>query len=151
MKYIKNLKKRTIIIASIVLAVVVIAVVLSFILLRGGESQEKKLENLLKDIGTEFYEEFYYKQIASDDEKRTEFLKKYKDIGIKVSLDNLSRYKKEEESSKILKPFVNSETKEECDKTNTMVIVYPKEPYGQTDYTIDTNLVCGYEKENNQK
>ena len=41
----------------------------------------------------------------------------------------------------------NSKTNQECDKTNSMVIIYPKEPYGKKDYRIDTNLVCGFELE----
>lgn len=148
-------KKKKIIIGSIAGGIVIIAIIIVLVLNTTGvfknKSGEAKLEEQLEELGKGFYEDFYYKQVANDDEARTEFLKKYKDLGIKVSLDTLSRYKKEEESSKVLEPFVNSKTKEECDKTSTMVIIYPKEPYGQTDYTIDTNLVCGYEKENDKK
>ena len=73
------------------------------------------------------------------------FLEKYKDIGIKVSLDNLSRYKKDDMDD-ILKQFVNDKTKEECDRNSSMVIIYPKDPYGQKDYTVDAILVCGFEE-----
>ena len=31
--------------------------------------------------------------------------------------------------------FVNSKTEEECDRNNSMVIIYPKDPYGKRDYT----------------
>ena len=63
-----------------------------------------------------------------------------------MSLDNLARYKKDE-SEEIIKKFVNSKTNHEWDKTNSMVIIYPKEPYGKKNYRIDTNLVCGFEVE----
>ena len=28
-----------------------------------------------------------------------------------------------------------------------MVVIYPKEPYGKTDYSIDAILDCGFESE----
>ena len=42
--------------------------------------------------------------------------------------------------------IVNDKTKEECDRNSSMVIIYPKDPYGQKDYTIDAILVCGFEE-----
>ena len=37
-------------------------------------------------------------------------------------------------------------TKDECDKTESVIVIYPQEPYGKTDYVIDAKLSCGFEK-----
>lgn len=145
----KNIKfnKKMVIIPAVILVVVLI-VVLVLVFAKKGESQEVKLTNELKELGIDFYENFYYKQVGSNDEERSEFLEKYKDIGIKISLDNLSRYKTDE-TEEIVKKFVNNESKEECDRINSMVVIYPKEPYDKDSYTIDAMLECGYEKTEN--
>ena len=146
MKNIKKVKlnRKTIIITTICLIVIILAIILGILFLN-KDNQEQKLIDRLTEMGTEFYEDFYYKQIGQTDKERQEFLEKYKDIGIKVNLDSLSRYKKED-SEKILEEFVNSKTEEACDKTNSMVVIYPKEPYGNEDYRIDAILVCGFEE-----
>lgn len=140
MKFIKNLQRKTIIIGASIL-VAIIGIIVAIVLLIGSKNKEEKLENILKDLGTDFYENFYYNQVGTNEKERAEFLKKFKDIGIKVSLDNLFRYQKEE-PKEIIAKFVNKETKKECDRINSMVIIYPKDPYGKTDYTIDSTLVC---------
>lgn len=142
---IKNIKfnKKTIIIIAIVL-VIVVAIIFGLTFLKKEDSQEQKLTNELKELGVDFYENFYYDQISSDDKERSEFLEKYVDIGIKINLDNLSRFKTEE-TEEIVKKFVNDDTKKECDRTSSMVIIYPKEPYEKDSYTIDVILECGYE------
>lgn len=135
-------KKRNVIITSVVAGVLVIAIVL--IILLGANNQEKKLTSELESIGRNFYEEFYYSQIGSNDEERASFLSKYSTIGIKVDLENLARTldNKDEELAK----FVNNKTKQSCHLTNSKVTIYPQDPYGKTDYKIDVTLDCGFEK-----
>jgi len=144
-KVLKKIFKNKIVL--IVLGVVLVIMLVLFLIfgLKKEENQSIVLSNSLKELGVEFYEDFYYKQIGKNDKERKEFLEKYKDIGIKVNLDSLSRYKTEE-TDKILKEFVNKKTEEECDKTNSMVVIYPKESYGKKDYSIDAQLVCGFEE-----
>ena len=74
-----------------------------------SKNESQKLTKELKELGISFYEDFYYNQIGKTDEEKKTFLEKYTDIGIKVSLDNLARYKKDE-SEEIIKKFVNSKT-----------------------------------------
>lgn len=144
---IKNIKfSKKMIIIPICILVVILLIVFVPKLFKQEASQEEKLTTTLEELGIDFYENFYYNQISSNDEERKEFLEKYKDIGIKINLDNLSRFKSEE-TEEISKKFVNKETKEECDKINSMVVIYPKEPYEKTSYSIDVILECGYEKE----
>lgn len=144
MKKIKINKKVVIMIISIIILVIFASIIL-FFTLNKSEDESLKLSSSLKDLGIDFYENFYYKQIGKTDNERKKFLEKYKDIGIKVSLDNLSRYKKDDMDD-ILKQFVNDKTKEECDRNSSMVIIYPKDPYGQKDYKIDSILACGFEE-----
>ena len=141
----KNLNKKTITIFGVILVIIVVLILLLFVKPFKGESQEQKLTNKLEELGVDFYENFYYNQISKDDKERKEFLEKYKDIGIKINLDNLSRFKVEE-TEKIIKDFVNDKTKEKCDKVNSVVVIYPKEPYKKKSYTIDVVLDCGYKK-----
>lgn len=144
LKKIKFNKKVLMLIGVILIAVIIVSLVLG--LSKGKKSQKEILTSELEALGIDFYENFYYDQISSDEDERIEFLKKYKDIGIKINLDNLSRFKTDE-TKKILKKFVNDKTKKECDKTNSMVIIYPKKPYEKDSYSIDVVLDCGYEKE----
>lgn len=139
-------KKNYLIIGGIILLLIIIVISILLIFNKKEVNEEEKLTQELKSLGIEFYEDFYYRQIGTTDDERKEFLEKYKDIGIKVSLDNLARYKTDE-TDDILAKFVNSKTNEECDKTSSMVIIYPKESYSKTDYTIDAILSCGFEEE----
>ena len=144
---IKKFNKKTIIICCIIF-VVIVAVALILIIKPFGKSvtHEGKLTTSLEELGRDFYENFYYNQISKDDEERSQFLEKYTDIGIKINLDNLSRFKSDE-TEEIKKEFVNDESKEECNLINSMVVIYPKKPYEKTSYSIDVVLECGYKEE----
>lgn len=128
----------------VIIAIVVIlaAVVIGILVSRGG-SNEKSLESSLKEMGKNFYENFYYEQVGSSADERTSLLSKFTTVGIKVDLDNLGRYNDGEFKEEISK-FKNSKTNDKCNKTNTRVVIYPKSPYGKTDYTIKTELDCGF-------
>jgi len=146
MDFLKKILKNKIII--IVIAILVVLLVLVLIFVNKGEKEVNQFEQLsssLKELGVNFYEDFYYKQIGQTDSEKEEFLEKYKDIGIKISLDSLSRHNKEK-TEEILAEFVNSQTQEACDVTKSQVVIYPREPYGKTDYSIDAVLVCGFEE-----
>ena len=130
----KKLNKK-VVIAIAAIVVIGTATVLFFM--------NKKLDTSLVEMGREFYEDFYYEQVGTSSDERTNLLSKFTDIGIKVDLDNLGRYKNGEFKEKISE-FKNTKTDEKCNKTNTKVIIYPKSPYGKTDYTIKAELDCGF-------
>ncbi len=141
----KGVSKNTIIaIVAVVLVIIVIAVA-GMLLLQKGDNK-KELEKKLTEMGRDFYENFYYDQIGGSADERTTLLSRFTTVGIKIDLDNLGRYNNGEYKDKISE-FTNKKTKEKCSKTNTKVIVYPKSPYGKTDYKIETELDCGFEKE----
>lgn len=141
-----NMNKKNIIMMIGAIVGFVLIVVIALLLITRGGSQEKKLKSRMEELGKDFYENFYYKQVGSTDEEKVAFLKKYESIGIKVNLDNLARYNTKE-NSKILEEFVNNKTKKECDKNNSQIIIYPKDPYNQTSYKIEVKLDCGFKEE----
>ena len=128
--------KKLGIIIGVVAAIVVIVVAALFAF---GKSKDEKLAATLEEMGRDWYENFYYD--GFEEEKRADILSRFKDIGIKVDIDNLSRYNTEANAEK-LKDFKMDE-ENGCDKTETKVIIKPQDPYGKTDYTIETKLVCG--------
>lgn len=95
----------------------------------------------LEDMGKEFYEEFYYEQLGSTLKEKASFLSLYKDIGIKISLETLSKYNGNKFGD-IIDKFVNKETNQLCNRNVTKVIIYPKEPYEKDSYKIDTEIEC---------
>ncbi len=135
-------KKIVLIIGGVALIVVII---ISCILLIGDN--EKKLTKELENMGVTFYEEYFYDMIKDrykDDEKGfKEYLAEYQEQGFKVDLENLAVTNNTKDK---LDDFVNSKTKEKCDKNKTVVVIHPKEDYSKTDYTMDITLVCGFEE-----
>lgn len=137
----RRLDSKVLIIIAVVL-VVVLAVVLFLVF--NSKDNKAEIENSLTEMGKSFYENFYYEQIGSSSDERTTLLSKFTTIGIKIDLENLERYN-DGEFSKEIKTLKNKKTNKMCNKTKTKVIIYPKSPYGKTDYTIKTELDCGFD------
>ena len=144
----KPVNKNNGIICIVIGAVLVVALIVAacFMFIKKG-GQEASLSRSLESMGKDFYENFYYEQVGSTDEERADFLSKYESIGIKINLDNLSRYGENKNADEISK-FVNQKTKKACDKTNTKVVIYPQKPYNKTSYKIETQLDCGFDETN---
>jgi hypothetical protein len=141
-----NFKKEgklnvTKLVAFIVVAVVIVGAVIFGI--KGVNNPEKVLTAKLSELGTDFYENFYYDQLGKSQEEREETLKKFSDKGIKIDLDNLIRLNSDN-SEDLKSIFVNKKTGSSCDAKSTKVIIYPKESYGKKDYKIETVLECGF-------
>lgn len=154
MKKIKEFisKNKKIIIVSSGIIVAVIAFIVGFMLL-GGNNQEKELTELLKEMGRDFYENYYYdglKKQNKTEEEIIEFLKKYEKQGIKININNLSRFNTSVNEEKISK-FINKKTNEPCDADSSQVIIYPTSDYKKEDYRIEAILVCGFKEEKKDK
>lgn len=130
--------------AVLVVGVVTALVVSNALKPKPEATREESLTLNLEEMGKDFYENYYYDAVGSSDESRKNFLQKYSEIGIKVSLDNLSRYNSEVVTDKIDAFFSDDENKD-CNRENTKVIIYPQDPYGKNDYKIETILKCGLE------
>lgn len=141
--------KKGILIGLLIFTLIGIAIVLVFVFTNDSkkeqeETQKDKLNGYLSELGKSFYEDYYYDAIESKNEDaKRDFLSKFKDIGIKVDLDNLSRYNGNGLEEKT-KEFKNEMKNEECNSKDTKVIIYPKEPYGKTDYELESVLECGF-------
>lgn len=132
-KKLPKLIKKNKIVSIICLAVIVVLIIILVLVLH--PSKEDKLNSYLNTMGKDFYENFYYKQLSSNGNDASTFLSKYSSIGIKVDLDNLNRYT--DKNKEMIDEFTG------CDKNKTKVIFYPEDPYGKTDYKIETELSCG--------
>ena len=134
--FFQNKKTIGIIIGCIVIVILIVLAIFAF-----KNFTKVNLDKSLINMGKDFYENFYYNQIGKDDAEKKEFLQKYESIGIKVSLDNLERYDSGKNKEEVAK-FKNEKTGKECDKTNTMVVIYPQDPYEKTSYRIESILSC---------
>lgn len=139
-----NIKKVFIGLIAITLVVLVGFIVLNKTSLL--QNNENKLSNRIEEVGSDFYENFYYDQISANktEEEVKEFLERFEEVGIKVDLDNLSRFN-EEKYSNLNEEFKNKKDDIECDIRNTKAIIYPKSPYSKEDYTISHELDCGFD------
>ena len=134
-EFFKNKRNVTICIAA--LAVIIIAITSVSVISYSfkGKSKETLFEEDLKEMGKDFYENFYYDLVVND--HGVDQISKYENTGIKIDLDNLGRRAEENKEKDVYK---------ECDKDKTKVIINPKNPYGKTDYEISVELECGFDK-----
>ncbi len=144
--FLKENKKRVLIIALIIVVIVGLIIGGIYLFKDKKESNESELIKTLELMGGAYYEEFYYPQSGSNDKKRVEFIKKFKDTGITSTIDNLKLSK---ERVKVIKDNIdnlkNALTNEECDLKNSKVQIIPKEPFGAKDYEVKATLVCGFD------
>ena len=129
---IKNNKKILVVVSLLVL---VIALVIIIIVV--GKNKKPTIEEQLNSAMKTMAKDFYPNLEQGDESKRTNFLMKYKDIGVKVNFDNLSRYNAEERKSEI-----ELLDKYKCNKENTKATIKPRESYGKEDYDIEITLEC---------
>ena len=110
---------------------ITLVAVLVSILLRGG-NQEEKLSKKLETVGADFYENFYHSQISSNktEEEVKEFLERFKEIGIKVDIDNLSRFD-DKKYADLDKEFINKKDNIPCDVRNTRAVYILRNPMVQ--------------------
>ena len=136
----KMIRSVSIIITGILL---IVGIILLIVNLTSSSTSENGLKKKLEKEGKKFYEEFYFnneylKPLSEEDIKN--FLKEYEEIGLKITLYTLSTYNKSDNS--FLNQFINSKTKKPCDANETKVIIYPKKPYDNKSYRIETELSC---------
>ena len=107
-----------------------------------GGTKEQKIERKLKKMTKSFYEDYYYDLLLEDkgsSDKVVEYLSKFSKTGLKISFDSLKAYYDQTSNMNYTELTV-------CDEIDTKVIIYPKEPYGKTDYTMEYKLSCDLEE-----
>lgn len=118
------MKKKIIIILIIIILIVIISLTFLF-----KDTKEKDFENL----GIDFYENFYYPNLGSSSKEK--ILSDLTDTGLKITLQDII------DSEEYLTITIDSSL-EKCQKEESIIYIYPKDPYGNKDYTIKTELVC---------
>ncbi len=143
-----NLDKKTLTIAGCVLvAIIIVVLVLCF---KGGKKgNEKELTANLEKLGGQFYEKFYYPSQEKAQKDAKEFMSRFKDTGIKVNLENISKVSSVDK--KLVEGMVNSKTDKKCDAKESYVVIKPVEPYGKKDYKIEATLKCGFDEKETKK
>lgn len=135
----KKIDKKLFILIGTILAIVIII----FVIVKCVNNPKNKITKRVKLMGESFYTEYYYKELSRNRSKKDleKILDKYKDIGIKVNLNNLSLYK-----SGAFKKEIDSfmDKKNKCDGKKSKVIIYPEKPYGNNDFKVDVELNCEF-------
>ena len=135
----RNKVKTIGVICGIIAIIVLVILVIVNPFTSSDKKHQKQLESRLKEIAKDFYENHYYNTIGKDDEQRKAFVKEVANYGIIMDLGNIARTNTEQEDS-ILKEF------DGCDVDKSLVKIYPKEPYGVTNYTVEIELQCDFSK-----
>lgn len=134
----ENIEKTNKIIKGVVLLIALLIVfVVIYLFSSGYFNKERKLTNSITNLGTNFYEDFYYKKISESGSDSQKFLEQFGDVGIIVSLYNMEKNIGNDNESDIK---VLNDAK--CDKYKTTVTIYPKSPYKKDSYTMKANLEC---------
>ena len=130
------------IIVGILISILVIGLV-AFVLFNKYRKQKEEdyLYNQLNRVVKEYYKDYYYNTLGNNDDIRKTNAEKFKSVGIKISLNDLSKYKSD--NSEILNKFKNSQTNANCDYDKTIITIYPIDPYGNENIRVDSNIVCG--------
>ena len=143
------MNKKNIIIIAISVVVVAALAILCFVFF--GNKKDTKKDNKaeltanLEKLGKAFYEDFYYVRNAESQEDMVAFIKQFESTGISVDLENISKVSTVDKE--LVDSMVNNITNKKCDNKGSKVTIFPKEPYGKTDYKIEVTLDCGFEEE----
>lgn len=138
-----NKRKSVVAITLLLLSVIIIIGVLS--ILKGSSNTEAKLSKKMEREGAKFYTEFYYDQITvgKNEEEITSFLSSFEEHGIKIDLENLSKFNSKG-SSDLSSEFTNSIREIQCDTRNSKVIIFPESPFKKSDFSLRVELDCGF-------
>lgn len=128
-------KKINILIITVIF--IVVLCIIFFIVFKPKNNKSRIDNNTLQDklekIGSDFYENYYYSNVP--DEEKTK-LSNYRDNGIRINLTNLSVIISMDDN------IQNQLKKDQCDFDQTKIVIYPKEPYGKQNYSIELELSC---------
>ena len=107
----------------------------------GKKNDSEKLNDRLNELGNAYYKKYYN---LIEEEKRKDFLSKYTTLGIKVDLENLARTVADSDGFPSKDELIEEFTKDgkSCNLTTSKLVLYPQEPYGESDFKMDINLNC---------
>lgn len=123
--------KRYIILISILL--IIIGGII--ILVNSKIGREALAKRDIRKITSTFYN-YYYDENNYDNNVK-EFLKEYTSSGLNISLGDMEVYIESKSNGGTIYKSL-----EKCDRANTKIIIYPKSPFGKSDYDLDFKLKC---------
>lgn len=132
-----NTKKRIVIIISIIVLIALCALIF-FCVTKKDNTKIESNDDIIERIGRDFYENYYIKRLGELTDEKIEKLKRYQNIGIKITIQQLgefNNYQYKDEIEQILND-------EKCKSEEGKIVFYPYEPYGEKDYKIEINLDC---------
>ena len=138
-------EKRSLFVWLILIFLLMVLGFLSFIFFKNLKyKDEKDYVELFTQMGEKVYTDLYYDSISKSytKEQLKEFLSKFKDIGLQFNLVEISKFSNEYKDT--IETFVKNNTN--CKKEETMLIIYPKEPYGKSDFTSVLQMDCYKQK-----
>ena len=108
--------------------------------LKNPKVDTESFSNELNKMGETIYTDYYYEvtKVNKTDEEFKEYLGKFNKIGLQFNLVELSKYS--EDNNNIISKFL--EENKSCGRENTMVIIYPEEPYSKDDFTSEVRIDC---------
>ena len=133
-------KKYISLIIGIILIILLISGIIIFNKIKKSR-EEDKLYNQLNKVVKDYYKDYYYNILGDNEDIKKSNAEKFRYTGIKINLEDLSKYKSN--NNEILDKFKNSQTNSNCDYNKTTIVIYPIDPYGKEDIRIDSNIVCG--------
>lgn len=131
-----DMNKKLIVIISVIVGVLVVALASILVLINTKGYREKLIQSDLRKMAEEFYS--YYYDENNKDKKVKEYLEKYKDSGLGITLGDLKIYLK----SRNKKKKYDSKRLEKCDVANTIVTVFPESPYGKKNFRLEFKISC---------
>lgn len=127
----KGTGKKVLAVIGIILLLIIIGTII-FVRFSKRFRQELRVKN----VAGSFYK-YYYEDNSdkTDKDKIKVFLSNYASSGLRVRLGDMETYidTHKVENYSVLK---------NCDKDKTKVTIYPKAPYGKTDYEVKVKLSC---------
>ncbi len=141
----KKLQKPTSDLSRIIaiIAVVVSTLVLVVNIAMGSIFREDRVaERALLSLAKEYYESYYYDRFSGTTSDLSSVFEKYSEIGFaSVSLRQLLLV-----DNRRFAPYASSfkNSRYACNPELTTIKIYPKEPYGKTDYDVKINLSCSW-------
>lgn len=126
-------KKKTIIITLIILLTAIIFGII--MLVNTNTFNEAIVKSDLKKLTKSFYGYYYDDNDKNNDIKS--FLTQFKGTGLSITLGDLEIYLEARTGKKI-----EYKSLEKCDRANTKVIIYPKEPFKKSDIDLKYELNC---------
>lgn len=127
--------KTAIIVILVLMVAIIIASIFNLFFKKREESID--MEETMKVFAQTYYENIHYVEAKSlYGDYYVDRLKLEKEDGIKLTLRGVVQVFEDVSSESFYKEGLY------CDFVDTYAIIYPKYPYGEKDYEIETNVSC---------